>query len=61
MATDPNNPDPLVKSRDARKHWGNISAVTEWRWMQKGIIPRPIKINNRNYYRQSTVNAVGSP
>jgi len=52
--------DPLVKSADARKVWGGISAVTEWRWVQKKVIPPPIQINGRNYHRRSTVLALGT-
>jgi predicted site-specific integrase-resolvase len=51
--------DPLIKASVARQQWGGISPVTEWRWIKRGVVPEPIKINGRNYYRQSTVNALG--
>jgi hypothetical protein len=50
--------DPLVAAADARREWGGISAVTEWRWREAGILPRPHRIRSRNYYRRSEVEAV---
>jgi hypothetical protein len=48
--------DPLIPAAQARKAWGIKSLATEWRWIQRSLIPPPEKINNRNYYRQSVVN-----
>ena len=59
MRTNTYSDDPLVKSSIARKAWGGISSVTEWRWVNQGILPRPIKINGRNYHRRSTVDGLG--
>jgi predicted DNA-binding transcriptional regulator AlpA len=36
----------------------DISKPTEWRWRKAGILPEPIKINGRNYYRASVVDEV---
>ena len=59
MRTNTYNDDPLVKASKARQEWGGISSVTEWRWVKKGILPKPISINGRNYYRRSTVRGLG--
>jgi predicted DNA-binding transcriptional regulator AlpA len=32
--------------------------MTVWRWVDKGILPRPVKINGRNYWREIDVQAV---
>ncbi|GHA74961.1 hypothetical protein GCM10007067_10030 [Lysobacter bugurensis] len=32
--------------------------MTVWRWVQKGLLPEPIKINGRNYWRESDVEAL---
>ena len=50
--------DPMVPSAEARREWGSISPVTEWRWREAGILPRPHRIRGRNYYLRSEVEAV---
>lgn len=45
--------DPLITQRQARHLAGNISDMTMWRWRQAGIIPPPISIRGRNYWRKS--------
>jgi hypothetical protein len=32
---------------------GNISAMTEWRWRRAGLLPEPIQVRGRNYYRRA--------
>jgi len=49
----------LVAAPTARADYlGNISAMTEWRWRKAGILPDPIQINKRNFYRESDLIAV---
>jgi len=36
----------------------NISGMTLWRWVNKGILPKPIVINSRNFWPESAVQAV---
>lgn len=44
----------LIPAPKARvQYLGEISAMTEWRWVKQGILPEPIKINGRNYRRKS--------
>jgi hypothetical protein len=50
--------DPLVAAAVARREWGDISAVTEWRWREAGVVPRPHRIRGRCYYLRSEVEAV---
>jgi len=45
--------DPLIPQRTARRLAGGISDMTMWRWRQAGIIPPPISIRGRNYWRKS--------
>lgn len=47
---------PAPKAR--REYFGGISAMCEWRWRQSGLLPEPIKINGRCYYRESDLIAV---
>ena len=47
--------DPLMQSRQVRAALGDVSDMTIWRWVKAGILPEPIKINSRNYWRQSEV------
>jgi hypothetical protein len=50
--------DPLVPASEARREWGNISEVTQWRWERQGIVPPPRRINKRKYWLRSQVRAV---
>lgn len=40
----------LITSAELRRRNGNVSLMTLWRWVQKGILPAPLKINGRNYW-----------
>jgi len=49
----------LVPAPAARRDYlGNISAMSEHRWRKAAILPEPIKINGRNYYRESDLIAL---
>lgn len=47
---------PAPKGR--RDYLGDISPMTEWRWVQAGILPPPVKINKRNFYYEADLLAV---
>ncbi len=36
-----------------RDYLGGISAMTEWRWRRDGLLPQPITIRSRCYYRRA--------
>lgn len=36
----------------------NISGMTLWRWVDRGILPKPIVINSRNFWPESAIQAV---
>ena len=45
----------LYPAPQVRKNFlGGISAMTEYRWWQRGF-PRPKKVNGRNYYTTEQV------
>ena len=50
----------LIPSAVVRRHFGGISDMTIWRWVHKGILPAPVKINGRNYWREADIAAVQS-
>lgn len=50
--------DPLIAARAVRATFSNISSMTLHRWVQQGVIAAPIKINGRNYWRESDVEAL---
>lgn len=52
------NPDRLRKQSEVAERLGGVSPVTMWRWIQAGVIPKPIKIRNRNYWPESTVQRI---
>jgi hypothetical protein len=41
----------LVSAREARKLLGGITPMSEWRWRKAGLLPEPIKIRRRCFYR----------
>lgn len=56
--------DPLITSGTARALAGGVASMTLWRWRKAGIIPEPIVIRGRNYFRRgeflSALAAAGS-
>jgi len=49
----------LIKASDARQMYlGGISQMTEYRWRKRGILPEPIRINKRCFYREADLLAV---
>lgn len=43
----------LIAAPKARREYlGEISAMTEFRWRESGLLPEPIRINRRCYYRE---------
>lgn len=48
----------LIPASMVRARFGGISAMTEWRWRRKGILPAPAKINGRNYYSDAAINHI---
>jgi predicted DNA-binding transcriptional regulator AlpA len=47
--------DPLLPSGKVREEFGGISNMTVHRWVANGTLPKPKKINGRNYWRQSWI------
>jgi len=47
--------EPLIKSNEVRRLFGEISRSTERRWISAGFLPAPRKINGHNYYLTSEV------
>ena len=49
----------LVPAPTARRDYlGGISAMTEYRWRDAGILPQPIKIRKRCFYREADLIAI---
>ena len=48
----------LIPARTVRDRFGGISQMTLWRWVQRGILPEPVKINARNYWHEADIEAV---
>jgi len=44
--------DALLNSNQVREFFGNVSAISLWRWLKTKELgfPRPIKIASRNYW-----------
>ncbi len=53
MQTAPAAPDDaLIGQTEARRLAGGISDMTLWRWRQAGLVPEPMSIRRRNYWRR---------
>ena len=50
--------ETLLSSAQVRAELGGVSLMTLHRWINAGILPTPVKIRNRNYWRRSTVDAI---
>jgi predicted DNA-binding transcriptional regulator AlpA len=50
--------DRLIPQRTLRDMFGGISDMTVFRWRQREILPPPVSINGRNFWRESTVLAI---
>lgn len=49
--------DPLFNSKQTRQYLGDRSDMTLWRWVRDEVIPPPIKIRRRNYWRKSSLDS----
>jgi predicted DNA-binding transcriptional regulator AlpA len=47
--------DPLVSALEFRRELGNVSHVTLWRWKQKGLVPAPVRLGGRDFWRRSVL------
>lgn len=49
--------EQYISSPTMRSLVGGISEVTEWRWAQDDalLFPKPVRINNRKYYKKSEI------
>lgn len=50
--------DHLIDAAAVRAEFGGKSPITIRRWVTQGMLPPPVKINGRNYWRRSDVNAL---
>ena len=59
MSPDTSHPDleeiVLLNSRQLKMIAGECSDMTLWRWVRSGILPKPKKINGRNFWRKREV------
>jgi predicted DNA-binding transcriptional regulator AlpA len=51
--------ESLLPSKQVRLRCGNVSPMTWWRWSQNEELglPQSIKIGNRNYWKESEIEA----
>ena len=53
-----NQPQTLIAQPRLREMMGGVSDMTLWRWRESGLLPAPIVINRRNYYRADDIAAM---
>jgi predicted DNA-binding transcriptional regulator AlpA len=51
-------PETLIAQPRLRQILGGISDMTIWRWRKDGLLPAPIVIRRRNYWRSDDIAAV---
>ncbi len=44
--------DELITSAEARRLAGGVSDMALWRWLKRGIIPEPLRIERRRYWNR---------
>lgn len=44
--------DGNISAKEARRLAGNISDMTLWRWIEHEIVPEPLYIRRRRYWRR---------
>jgi len=49
------NTRKIIPASEMRHQLGGISVATEHRWRDDGILPKPIKINRKNFYLQTDI------
>lgn len=49
--------DQLLTEKALRALLGNVSSMTVWRWMKRGLLPQPIKLGARNFWYVREVRA----
>ena len=47
------DPDELITAADARRLCGGISDMSLWRWIKRGVIPEPLVIERRRYWKRA--------
>lgn len=52
-------PVRMLPAREVRDRFG-VSAMTIHRWEKRGILPRPTKINGRNYWPEPAIAAIAT-
>jgi len=56
--------DTLITATEGRRLAGSVSDMTLWRWIRAGIVPEPIVIRRRRYWRRAefvaALNAAGT-
>jgi predicted DNA-binding transcriptional regulator AlpA len=50
--------EKLITTRQLRERVGGVSEMTIWRWVQRGLLPKPRKINSRNYWPESVIDGL---
>lgn len=48
----PTDPEARITSAECRYLAGGISDMTLWRWIRRGIVPQPLVIERRRYWRR---------
>lgn len=47
--------DRFIHQKAVQHIAGGVSSMTLWRWRRRGLIPAPVVIAGRNYWRESEI------
>ena len=47
--------DRLLNVKQVAKVYGDCSEPTVWRWAKAGVIPKPVKVGGRTFWKESEI------
>lgn len=47
--------DPLLSANEVRRELGGVTRTTLLRWRQEGLLPKPVTMRGRLYWRASVI------
>lgn len=48
----------IIPSREVRRRFGDVSDITIHRWIARGVLPPPVKVNGRNYWPEKQIEEI---
>jgi predicted DNA-binding transcriptional regulator AlpA len=52
--------EALITSKEVKRRLGGVSDMTIHRWRERGILPDPVKIGARNFWRENDIATIAA-